>query len=108
MTIRFLRVRIIGFAGYRLVITGTMSESLSVSAARLGPRCLRNATAVAAVESNERLLIIIIIIIRIQTRLSFVLHCRAPFCPFKCKKKKKNLPSAKKKDTSASYPDLKF
>lgn len=41
----FRRMRIIGFPGYTLVITSTMSKSLSMSMFQLGPQCLRNALA---------------------------------------------------------------
>lgn len=44
-------------------------------------------------KTNDRHFIIIIIIIRIQTRLCFVSHCRLAFSAFKCdetKKKEKN------------------
>lgn len=80
-----------------------MSESLSVSAAPapLGLRCLRDAAAVA--ESNDRLfIIVIIIIIRSQTRLPFVLHCRVQFFPLEVQADGKSAFS----NTSAPLSDL--
>ncbi len=76
----FKRMRLIGFPGWTLVITSTMSKSLNMPMLQLGPQYLRNASPW---ESNHCLFIIIILFwerLDSARQLLCGILSRVPFC----------------------------